>query len=537
MTLFARFRPVFLLVFIVSLLGGCSGLTRSPVDALAAYRVALAPRERDTLQLDRELPVYQIDVRLDPAEPLLTGKMTLRLPPEDKDTLPSAYYFRLYPNLTYYGGSMSVGLATVNGLGAPFTYTADDTAVRIDPPPDSVRPGEPTVLGLQWQLKPPVWENDFYHLIGFQNGVWSLPAFYPMLAVRDATAEEGWRLDISLLQGDSAYAAAALYDVTVHAPASLTVVGTGSLVASEDATPSPQPTVEADATAAPAPPAKTWRMVSGPAREVALFLSDRFGMAETIAYDVRVRSWYIQGDETTGRAAAEYAAAALRIYTDLFGPYPYAELDVVAGPLEYRGMEYPGVIEIGFQLYREHSDELELRIAHEVAHQWWYNEVGNDPVNAPWLDEGLAEFSTYFYLQKTSGPDAAEWVARQRWQAAYEVTQARDQDAVVNQPVTAFGANYETLVYAKAALFHRALMNQLGQQGYLDLLRRYLALYRFGQATPEQFRALAVELGGPEADALYQQWIEGGPAPAATPAPDLTSTLTATITFTLTPTP
>ncbi len=138
---------------------------------------------------------------------------------------------------------------------------------------------------------------------------------------------------------------------------------------------------------------------------------------------------------------------------------------MVAGPLEFRGMEYAGLIELGFQLYREHANEMENRVAHEVAHQWWYNMVGNDAVNAPWLDEGLAEFSTYFYVQRVNGQRFADRLAQRRWLAAYELTRQRGLDAVVDQPVGAFvDSNYETIVYAKAALFHHALLGGSGRR-------------------------------------------------------------------------
>ena len=37
-------------------------------------------------------------------------------------------------------------------------------------------------------------------------------------------------------------------------------------------------------------------------------------------------------------------------------------------------------------------DHIETHIPHEVAHQWFYSVIGNDPYNEPWLDEAFAEF-------------------------------------------------------------------------------------------------------------------------------------------------
>jgi hypothetical protein len=504
----SRFCYLLVLLILSWLLAACAGLPElrlgdQPVDSLAAHRTAMAPSQRGLLDELPPLPDVRMDVRVDPAEPLVTGRMTITMPPEPAGEPLSEYFFRLYPNLSYYGGSMGVTLATVNGIGAPFDYHAEDTAVRIVTPPGAVQPGQPVTIGLQWRLRPPVWDDERYHLVGASGGVLALPAFYPMPAVRDASAPDGWRLDISMLQGDSVFSPAATYLVTATVPASFQIAATGSVLGVEDGAVS-----NSEGEAQPAAPAsKSWRMASGPAREFAMFLSDQYGLAETYANDVRIKSWYRLGDEVAGRAAAEYTAAALRVYSELFGPYPYAELDVVAGPLEFRGMEYPGLFELGFQLYREHADEMEFRIAHEVAHQWWYNLVGNDVVNKPWLDEGLAEFATYFYVQRINGQSFADRLAQRRWFAAVEVARERGLDAAVDQPVSAFEGNYETIVYGKAALFHHTLREALGEEAYLALLRAYVERFRFQEASPDDFLAMAVEHGGPQVEEIYQRWI------------------------------
>ncbi|MEZ4769855.1 MAG: M1 family metallopeptidase [Caldilineales bacterium] len=510
-----------LLLTLASLASACAGValpwaTAPATDPLADFRSAMAPGQQGLLDELPPMPLYRIETTIDPVDLSLTGRMEVTLPPVQPDALPDQLYFRLYPNLAHYAGGMSVDLVSVNDHGAPFSYEAANTAVHVVVPPDAVAAGEPIRVGMQWRLSVLPFDETRYTLLGSAGGVLSLPLFYPVLAVKDA-GDGQWRLDVGLVQGDAAYTAAALYDVTAIVPPNYAVAGSGSLLGITDAR---GPASEGEA----APPVwKAWHMVSGPGREFALFVSDQYRQAETYAGDVRVVSWYRPGEEMAGRAAADYAAAALRIYEDAFGPYPYAELDVVAGPIEFRGMEYPGLFELGYKLYGANADELEFRIAHEAAHQWWYNLVGNDPVNVPWLDEGLAEYATYFYRERTRGAAAADRLAQRRWQAAWEATRDRGLDDVVNQPVDAFQGNYETIVYGKAALFHHLLRQAMGEDAYLTLLRRYVEQYRFREATPEDFIALAEEIGGPQVRELYNKWIllddEGRPARAPVPTP------------------
>ena len=72
--------------------------------------------------------------------------------------------------------------------------------------------------------------------------------------------------------------------------------------------------------------------------------------------------------------------AALQIYTDKFGPYPYREMSIVQAPLTFKGMEFPSLSLIGSQVYSLYQKDLENLVIHEVAHQWWYNQVGSDQV-------------------------------------------------------------------------------------------------------------------------------------------------------------
>ena len=102
------------------------------------------------------------------------------------------------------------------------------------------------------------------------------------------------------------------------------------------------------------------------------------------------------------------AVAALQVYSDRYGPYPSRDMAIVEAPLTFHGMEFPGLSLIGSQVYNQYRKDLETLVVHEVAHQWWYNQVGSDQIMNPWLDEGLAEFSMYDYFAGRYGEPAAE---------------------------------------------------------------------------------------------------------------------------------
>jgi aminopeptidase N len=170
-------------------------------------------------------------------------------------------------------------------------------------------------------------------------------------------------------------------------------------------------------------------------------------------------------------------------------------------------MEFPGLNLIGTALYREQRGQLEDRVVHEIAHQWWYAQVGNDQVNTPWLDEGLAEYSMAFYYRQVYGEAHVNTTVNQRWLVPYQVAVDNKYDAVVNQPSAAFGWEYEVIVYAKAALFFNALHRELGDETFRRVLQTYLSRYQWQIATPEDFLSVAEEVSGQNIDRLYNRWI------------------------------
>ena len=291
--------------------------------------------------------------------------------------------------------------------------------------------------------------------------------------------------------GDVGFHDAALYRAEVTTPPDQTVVATGTEITG---------TVGADGWV-------TTRYVMGPAREFTLLLSPRFQMAETETLGTRIRSYFHPEDADAGRAALRDAVAALQVYSDRYGPYPYRDMAIVEAPLTFHGMEFPGVSLIGSQVYDQYRKELETLVVHEVAHQWWYNQVGSDQIMNPWLDEGLAEFSMYDYFAARYGEPKAEQLRELRWQLPVASLQKRGKDAPIGLPVRDYKENYETLVYGKGAEFFATLRDELGPRplaGCCGLTWSATA----GVSPPLRSSAPAEEVAGKDLGALFGEWVE-----------------------------
>ncbi|MBW7882193.1 MAG: M1 family metallopeptidase [Caldilineaceae bacterium] len=502
------------LLAILLFVGACasSDVTAQP-DAFSRYRPALKPEFQSDLDLLGLAPRYEISATIDPDERKLVGSATVVVPNTSAD--PWTYLvFRLYPMLQHYGGNMVIQSALVNGKPGTFVYINDNTAIRVDLDRPLLHNQEVTVQ-LTWRLEAPRWTDQpaVYALFGNSQQMLSLPLFYPSLAVYQDGPTIGagqWWLTNGTERGDAAFNVTSLFAVTLTMPAAWVPVTSGTLV---ESVPAENGLVQ-------------HVYVTGPSREFVIHSSPLFRSVAGEAYGTRVTSYYLPGNEAAGQAALKYAIQALRIYSDRFGEYPFTDMRVAPAPTSYRGMEYPQVMLLGVEVYGRFRDKLEMLAAHEMAHQWWYQIVHNDPVQEPWLDEALAEYAMRLYMEDTRGRGDAESFVFQRWQTPLEGLKNKQQDTLVNQPVESFlnGTQYETVVYGKGALFFDRVRDSVGARRFDRFLQNYLRKYRWKTIDSKQFLEELRDLPDPALLTLFEQWIRLPNVQANLPRPNVAET-------------
>lgn len=467
------------------LLGGCTLFQRGP-DRFTEIRLSWRPGYAVPNERLAAMPFYSITAEINPAARVYTGSLDLDF--TVSSTLPLAdLYFRTYPNLQFFGGQLELTGARVNDVMVNFTPAAGRTAVQLVMP-EGLKPGSRAHVHLAYRGEI-IHESILgeYTIFGTNEDTTSLTNFYPILAARRG---DEWALDVPHPQGDVGFADASLYRVTLTYPADQVLVATGTEITQ---------TVSGGL--------KTSRYAIGPAREFTALLSPQFQVQEVESLGTRVRSYYTAPNADAAKTALYSAVGALQIYSDQFGPYPYRDMAIVQAPLTFKGMEFPAVSLIGSQDYDRYPKDLVNLVVHEVAHQWWYNQVGSDQVRNPWLDEGLAEFSMYFYYAGHDGVAPADDLRALRWQLPVTSMQRRNADQPIGRPVWDYTRDYEMVVYSKGALFFATLRDTMGPVKFNQLLRTWLQDEQWRIGTPAQFQALASEISGQNLDALFSEWV------------------------------
>ncbi|MBC7224939.1 MAG: hypothetical protein H5T59_11825, partial [Anaerolineae bacterium] len=460
-------------------------LLQPPAQEQAA---ALLPQFLEEATSLREATRYAITATLMEEARLIVGQASIYYTNTEAVPL-EELVLRLYPNLMGADAALTLESSQVGGRAVPPHVRQDGSAAHLplDPP---LPPGRGITVTLSFRTHVASHGARAYGAFGVQGGIWTLAGFYPLVAVYD---EPGWNEEIPAEHGDMVHSDIAFYRVVWQAPEGYVLAATGSVVGED----------ERDGT-------HTWTLVSGPVREFNLALSRDYQVAtREAASGVRLRSFHLPERAAAGEATLQYAQQAMDLYESLFGPYPYRELDLAEAEIGAAGIEYPGFILVAQSLYAREDPFLEFVVAHEVAHQWWYNLVGNDQVEEPWLDEALANYSTVLYFGRVHGPDAADALL-EAFRQRYEDLVQQGRDAPIAQPATAFSpADYGPIVYQKGALFLDALRAQMGDQAFLALLRQYQAQYRYRIAHGRDFQRVAESVAGRDLGPFFSRWLYG----------------------------
>jgi Peptidase family M1 domain len=467
---------------------GAPAATLAP--GLGQFDAALRPEFRGDLALVHAPTIYRLDLSLDPGLLGLSGQESVTYTNREQAPL-SEIYFRLFANYPGDGGGTSVTNVRVNGAAVATTLEAQNTALRV-PLARPLAPGASVSLSLNFGVSIPISNTAHYNDFVNADGIVTLPSAYALIPAYDAN---GWHIELPPSYGDLVYADSSFYDVRVTAPTTTTVIASGSAV---------EKTQTGNET--------TWHYIGAPMRDFDIDSSAVMQKASQQVGDVTVNSYYLPQDDASGQDVLQWASDALGVYEKRIGLYPFQELDVVETPTTAGGIEYPGVIAITSEEYRNANQQgaLEFTVAHEVGHQWWYSVVGDDQVNTPWMDESLVQYTAYIYEEDEHGATAANFIRQRVFQDEYDNAKKKNEDLPVGLPVSAYTEDqYGEIVYGKGPLFFDAVRKQIGDDAFFKFLQTYYRRYKYQVATPDDMRQTLDEVSGQSIDALWNQWILG----------------------------
>lgn len=428
---------------------------------------------------------YTMTVMLDPAQKSVRTRQELHFTNRTGQSL-ETLAFHLYPNHPDFGGHMHVSDIRIDNIPTTFTLAHDDVVMEVALP-QPLPHGDSLFVTMESETRVVRPSYGGFH---FDSEVWTLASWSPMLS---RFLDDGWDTRPVSSQGDFSVTDVALADVIVEVPNEWHIISTGVPYHVEEVAHMG---------------VRYEHLVSGPQREFFLAAVRDMQQSSTMVDGVQIVSTYRPANALAGEQAMNTAGEALRVFNTQFGPYPFSKLDIVqVDMMGFLGMEYPGVILIDTALYWPGNRRLDTTVAHEVAHQWWYNLVGNDAQAQGWLDEGLTSYSQVLYYEGRGASLEAEQEL-QAFRSQYRFARETGRDGIIDRPAHEFTSeNYFYLTYAKSALFFHAMRTQIGDDAFHTFVRHYADSYRYQSATGLDMLAAAEQSCHCHLQPLYDDWI------------------------------
>ena len=467
--------------------GGAVPLFDVAWDDRAPYAAGLVDPAADDVP---GVPVYHLDVTIDDNLSVVTGREIVYYTNQEDVPL-NEVYFHLYPNLL--DSAIEVSGVAVDGATVATEISGRSRSLLRVALPAALPRGETAAISLDFRTDVATEIGRNYGVLAAYEGILALAHFYPQVSVYDAT---GWNTAEADIQGDLTYSDPGYYMVRVTAPQAVKLVGSGiGFKAQESGS------------------RQTITFAVGPARDFYLAAGDFIVVSQRVG-ETTIASYAPADLEPGANLALSVAAEALKDFSARLSPYPYTELDIVTTPTSALGIEYPGVIVGTLRMYDTeattqagipYSAILESTTAHEVGHQWFYNLVGNDQLDEPWLDESVVSYETYrYYVDRYGQAVADQFFANfvDRWERV-------DREEVpIGLPVAAYEeAEYGAIVYGRGPIFVRELEKAMGREAFDSFMREYVAQFRWASSTTAAFREMAEAHCDCDLGPLFEEWV------------------------------
>ena len=353
-------------------------------------------------------------------------------------------------------GGIKITACTLEEKPASFDISSDELTLSVAA--GEITSGSEANIEIAFETKLP---KAALRLGITENNV-NLTEFYPVLC---KLTGEGFSPAGYYPVGDPYFADVADYSVSISVPSEFTVACSGS----------PEKTVIDDERTR-----YTYSLENG--RDFAMVLSDKFNVSAVKSGKTDIFYYSVEKNEDTEKNLAEIKKC-FEYFCSAFGEYPYKTFSIAETDFILGGMEYSGLCYIA-----ENQDPEEKLYAalHETAHQWWAIAVGNDQINEAFIDEGLAEFSVYLYLDSTEKNEEAENMAKTR-KAAYKSffdiksNLVGDKDTSMKRGLDAFKTEdeYIAIAYDKSFIMFRQLLSTAGKKRMLSSMKKFYAENKF----------------------------------------------------------
>ncbi|KAF2759296.1 hypothetical protein EJ05DRAFT_438001 [Pseudovirgaria hyperparasitica] len=260
------------------------------------------------------------------------------------------------------------------------------------------------------------------------------------------------------------------------------------------------------------------------------FIVGELKVIETNAFRVPVRVFATPDrDIEHGRFSLELAAKTLEFYEKKFNSeFPLPKMDMVAipdfsaGAMENWGLITYRVVDLLLD-EKVSGASTKQRVAevvqHELAHQWFGNLVTMDFWDGLWLNEGFATWMSW-YSCNAFYPEWKVWqgYVTDNLQSALSLDSLRSSHPIEVPVKRADEINqiFDAISYSKGSCVLRMISKYIGEETFMEGVRRYLKKHAYGNTQTEDLWAALSDASGKDVEKVMDIWTKNVGFPVVT---------------------
>jgi aminopeptidase N len=194
----------------------------------------------------------------------------------------------------------------------------------------------------------------------------------------------------------------------------------------------------------------------------------------------------------------------VRTFEDKYGTYPFEKVGFVntpTGAMEHQTM-------ISFPTFLSQSrDTVNSTGAHELAHQWFGDEVSPEDFRNAWLTEAFATYSESVWAEELGGFPG--YLKHQTTKVSGYFSAAASEGVLplYDFPRAKPSSNYPVTIYSKGAAVLGMLRYEVGDSLFYSGLQKYIATYKYGTANTASFESVFQSVVGRDLTWFFDQWV------------------------------
>jgi aminopeptidase N len=220
---------------------------------------------------------------------------------------------------------------------------------------------------------------------------------------------------------------------------------------------------------------------------------------------IPLSSWVYPENKDSGFKHYAIAKNILQWYIKKIGAYPFEKLANVQSKTIFGGMENASCI-----FYFENSVNdpgIESLFAHEIAHQWFGDNVTEKDWPHLWLSEGFATYMTDLYLENKYGKDSLKNLLKQQRQKVLRFYKDHKTPVVDTSATNDLMHLLNANSYQKGGWILHLLRRKVGDSLFWKGIRDYYKTFEGKNAGTEDFEKIFEKVTHQNLSTFFNQWL------------------------------